>query len=496
MRRAGRQTNAPFCSVVRRNIRTHFQREGDSGAVTYVTQRADIDLHPRARPRSSRRRRRVPHGRPARQARRSSTSRISSRTRPGPRSPPTRRSSTPGASRPAPTSPWWTSNNATNTSTLYNGAGTKSPLVVAVPGGPTGTIANANAADFADQPERRHGLVALPVLDRGRDDPRLGADRRGDDGDPGRRQLGAGGRLQGPRRSLNDRLYATDFHNGRVDVFDASFKPVPLVNAFKDPKIPPGWAPFGIQALNGNIFVTYAMQDKAKHDDVAGGGLGYVDEFSPDGALLASVASKGKPNAPLNAPWGLAMAPASFGVYGGDLLVGNFGNGRISAYQQTSADAVGLQGPAAGRKRRADRARRPLGDRVRQRLGRRADARTCTSPPARPARSTACSASSPSADLRGGCAAPRAPRARPALRAMWPLGPVTVTDTGPWPSPTCRGKPRGRGATACRSSQPCHTSVAVTDTGTWPSRTATFLSQRSHFRLKHGRSGQGRNTGV
>jgi uncharacterized protein (TIGR03118 family) len=132
--------------------------------------------------------------------------------------------------------------------------------------------------------------------------------------------------------TLNDRLYATDFHNARVDVFDSSFKPLSL--GFSDPKIPKGWAPFGIQALNGNIFVTYAQQDGAKRISVPGGGLGYVDEFSPDGALIARVASKGNSHAPLNAPWGLALAPANFGAFSGDLLVGNFGNGRISAYQQ------------------------------------------------------------------------------------------------------------------------------------------------------------------
>jgi uncharacterized protein (TIGR03118 family) len=126
-------------------------------------------------------------------------------------------------------------------------------------------------------------------------------------------------------------LVLTDFHNARVDVVDAVFKPLSL--GFSDPKIPKGWAPFGIQALNGNIFVTYAQQDKAKQNDVAGGGLGYVDEFSPDGELIARVASKGSSHAPLNAPWGLALAPANFGAYSGDLLVGNFGNGRISAYQ-------------------------------------------------------------------------------------------------------------------------------------------------------------------
>jgi uncharacterized protein (TIGR03118 family) len=135
--------------------------------------------------------------------------------------------------------------------------------------------------------------------------------------------------------TLNDRLYAADFHNARVDAFDASFKPLAL--GFTDPKLPKGWAPFGIQALNGNIFVTYAQQNATKHDSVAGGGLGYVDEFTPDGAFVARVASKGTAHAPLNAPWGLAMAPANFGAFSGDLLVGNFGNGRISAYQQSSS---------------------------------------------------------------------------------------------------------------------------------------------------------------
>ena len=128
-----------------------------------------------------------------------------------------------------------------------------------------------------------------------------------------------------------DRLYATDFHNGRVDVFDKSFAPVSL--PFQDPKLPKGYAPFGIQALNGSIFVTYARQDAARKDDVAGAGAGYVDQFTTEGQLVARVASGGRKNAPPNAPWGLATAPASFGVFSGDLLVGNFGNGRIAAYQ-------------------------------------------------------------------------------------------------------------------------------------------------------------------
>ena len=86
------------------------------------------------------------------------------------------------------------------------------------------------------------------------------------------------------------------------------------------------------------------MQDKAKHDDVAGGGLGYVVEYDPNGTLIATVASQGKKNAPLNAPWGLAMAPAAFGVYSGDLLVGNFGSGRIDAYQPVSTTHFAYKG--------------------------------------------------------------------------------------------------------------------------------------------------------
>ena len=136
----------------------------------------------------------------------------------------------------------------------------------------------------------------------------------------------------------NDKLYATDFHSGRVDVFDNAFNRVP--GGFSDPTIPRGFAPFGIQTLAGNVFVSYARQDAAKRDDVAAPGQGYVDEFTPDGALIARVVNSGKRNAPLNAAWGLSLAPADFGVFSGDLLVGNFGNGRISAYTQRGAKWV------------------------------------------------------------------------------------------------------------------------------------------------------------
>jgi uncharacterized protein (TIGR03118 family) len=232
------------------------------------------------------------------------------------------------------TSPWWTSNNKTNTSTLYSGVGSKNALTVTVPGGPTGTVANSNTADFvvsqgsASSSARFlfdteggqilgwsptvNGTAAVTAVDRS-----------------------SAGAVYTGLATLNDRLYAADFHNARVDSFDAGFKPLSL--GFKDANLPKGWAPFGIQALNGNVYVTYAQQDKAKHDSVAGGGLGYVDEFTPDGVLVARVASKGSARSPLNAPWGLALAPSNYGAYSGDLLVGNFGNGRISAYTQLSS---------------------------------------------------------------------------------------------------------------------------------------------------------------
>lgn len=229
------------------------------------------------------------------------------------------------------TSPWWTSNNKTSTSTLYTGLGSKNALTVTVPGGPTGTVANANTAAFvvsqgSTSSSSRflfdtqagtilgwsptvNGTAAVVAVDNS-----------------------SKGAVYDGLATLNDRLYAADFHNARIDSFDASFKPLSL--PFADPKLPKGWAPFNVQALDGNVFVTYAQQDKARKVDVPGGGLGYVDEFSADGTLLARVASKGNSRAPLDAPWGLALAPSNFGAFSGDLLVGNFGNGRISAYRQ------------------------------------------------------------------------------------------------------------------------------------------------------------------
>ena len=236
-----------------------------------------------------------------------------------------------------PTTPWWAANNGTNTSTLYNGAGAKQALTVTVAGGPTGAVFNGSASDFVVTQNGKSGAARFLFATEGGAimgwSPAVNANAAVTGAD----RSGSGAIYKG-LAIANDKLYATDFHNGRVDVFDKSFNLVP--GGFSDPRIPKGFAPFGIQALGGNIFVTYAKQDAAKKDDVAAPGQGFVDEFTPDGALVAQVVNSGKTNAPLNASWGLALAPADFSVFGGDLLVGNFGNGRISAYTQRGSKWV------------------------------------------------------------------------------------------------------------------------------------------------------------
>ena len=124
-------------------------------------------------------------------------------------------------------------------------------------------------------------------------------------------------------------LYATDLHNNKIDVFDADFnKPANMQGQFQDPTMPSGFVPFGIAALGDKLYVTYAKQDAAMHDEATGEGLGYVDVFDFTGNFVNRLASAGV----LNAPWGLTLAPAGFGALQGDLLVGNFGDGKINVF--------------------------------------------------------------------------------------------------------------------------------------------------------------------
>jgi uncharacterized protein (TIGR03118 family) len=231
-----------------------------------------------------------------------------------------------------PTTPWWVANNGTDTSTLYDAAGMplppppNGPLVVAVPRAPTGTVFYGGTKLLVSNGTAMVPAKFIFATEAGTIQgwpPGTAATVTGADGS-------AWGAVYKGLATAGDWLYAADFHNGRVDIFDGDWKPVKLPGAFSDPGLPKGYAPFGIQTLGGNIFVTYAKQGE-DDDEAAGPGLGFVDEYSPMGELIARVASRGA----LNAPWGLAWAPATgFGKASGQLLVGNFGDGRINVFRQ------------------------------------------------------------------------------------------------------------------------------------------------------------------
>jgi uncharacterized protein (TIGR03118 family) len=230
-------------------------------------------------------------------------------------------------------SPWWVADNGTDSSTLYRADGSKVPLKVAIPGfgdlggTPTGTVSSANAGDF-------NGDVFLfdseaGVISGWRGSLGQNAEVGNDDhaGDAVYKGLAIGTADVGS--GMQTYLYATDFHNGRIDVFDNAFGSQTWSGAFVDPNLPAGYAPFGIQNLNGWLFVTYAKTQPGSDDELAGAGLGVVDMYLTDGTFLGRVATGGG----LNAPWGLAWAPSHFGHFSGDLLVGNFGDGSLHAYR-------------------------------------------------------------------------------------------------------------------------------------------------------------------
>ena len=235
------------------------------------------------------------------------------------------------------TSPWWVADNGTGVSTLYTGAGQKIPLVVTVPppfGGvppsaPTGIVFNGSS-DFG-------GAHFIFVTEDGT----ISAWTAGTNAvlkfTSPVRAIYKGATL-GQNNGANF-LYVANFFNGSVDVFDKDYVPVMLPsNAFKDSRLPSGFAPFNVQNIGGKIFVAYAKQDEDKEDEVAGPGLGFVDVYNPNGNLVLRLNS----GRWLNAPWGLALAPAGFGKDSGRLLVGQFGSGEIATYDLDHGNFHGL----------------------------------------------------------------------------------------------------------------------------------------------------------
>jgi uncharacterized protein (TIGR03118 family) len=234
------------------------------------------------------------------------------------------------------TSPWWVADNGTGVSTLYNGnTGAPSALVVTIPpspSAPTGLVFN-NTPGFILPVGGTKASFIFATED---------GTIAGWNGAQGTQAVTMAtladssfkGLAIGSVSSANY-LYATDFANSAIQVFDTSFAHVTLGGTFTDPNLPVGYSPFGIKNLGGNIYVTYALNGGA--DEIAGPGLGLVDVFDTNGNFLQRVAFGGT----LDAPWGLAIAPSNFDGFSNDLLVGNFGDGTINAYDPTTFAFLG-----------------------------------------------------------------------------------------------------------------------------------------------------------
>jgi uncharacterized protein (TIGR03118 family) len=254
----------------------------------------------------------------------------------------------------SPTGPFWVADNGKGVATIYDGAGHPksvagfSAITIAVPKGqpmppagstsPTGEVFNPTS-DFEIS---NNGVTAPSVFIFATEDgtisgwnPKVNAGSTvlAVDNFKG----GNGAVYKGLAIGHNDDgtfLFAANFRNGTVDVFNDDFK---QVKSFTDPNVPAGYAPFNVQVLDDQLFVTFALQNAAKHDDVAGAGHGFVDEFDLEGHLLHRVASGGV----LNSPWGLAIAPSGFGEFSHDLLVGNFGDGTINIFDPKTDHFLG-----------------------------------------------------------------------------------------------------------------------------------------------------------
>lgn len=239
-----------------------------------------------------------------------------------------------------PNTPLWVSDNGADVTTLYTagagGAGIAHVNQFGIPGGaPTGQVFN----DTPGFTVTGTGAPALFVF-------------AGEDGDISAWNRAAGSSavsmahvpdsvfkgmalVHSPFGAL---LLVTDFHNNKIDIFDSAFQQLPGDGVFTDPHLPAGFAPFNVAEIGNRVIVTYAKQDANREDDVAGPGNGFVDVYTDYGAFVARLESA---HDALNSPWGLLVAPATFGRFAGDLLVGNFGDGRIHAFDLSSGEFDG-----------------------------------------------------------------------------------------------------------------------------------------------------------
>jgi uncharacterized protein (TIGR03118 family) len=236
-------------------------------------------------------------------------------------------------------SPIWVSNNGTGTSTLYTGAvGTTPPgivpLVVAIPGGaPTGQVFNDTTGFVV--PGTKTPAHFIFASESGR----ITAWASGMSAVLAQHVTGASYKgLALAHSPFGPLLLGANFAAGRIDVFDSTFDRLNVPLLFHDPFLPLGYAPFNVAELGGRIYVTYAKVNPTTGDDVPGIGHGFIDVFTTYGAFVKRLVSRGV----LDSPWGLAIAPAHFGTFAGDLLVGNFGNGWINVFNPSTGRFLGF----------------------------------------------------------------------------------------------------------------------------------------------------------
>ncbi|MBN3722992.1 TIGR03118 family protein [Burkholderia sp. Ac-20379] len=246
-----------------------------------------------------------------------------------------------------PTGVMWVSDNNTHLSTLYDGNGVPQSLVVSIPAnaagtaaGPTGIVFNKTAADF--QISANGGAAANAVFMWATDagtiaawSPKVLPTQAVNAYDDGAGGAVYKGLAIGVNAGANV-IYATDFHNKKVDTFDRAFNKI-LVGKFVDPNLPAGFSPFGIAAIGNNVYVSYAVLGSNGRTQVNGAGNGVVDAFDTAGNFVKRVATGGT----LNSPWGMVVAPSNFGSASNDLLVGNFGDGTIDVFDPTSNALIG-----------------------------------------------------------------------------------------------------------------------------------------------------------
>jgi len=247
----------------------------------------------------------------------------------------------------------WVANRASSTSTLYDGAGVPQSLVVSIPPGlagaarPTGIVFNGHP-DFMVTANGKSGASAFifaglagTLSGWSPDVDQTHAVLAFDGGSSGAVYTG----LALASRGASDFLYAADFRHARVDMFDANFSKVASAGGFVDQGLPAGYAPYGIQAIGGLVYVSYARPDAQTGVAVAGAGQGAVDVFDTAGNLVRQLVP---PGGALDAPWGMAMAPAAFGAFGNALLVANVGDGKINAFDASTGALMGTLSMADG----------------------------------------------------------------------------------------------------------------------------------------------------